>query len=265
MSDPGRIEIADDASAPVGPLGITISAAASGTAPVIGASAAVAAGLSTPGDGAPTLPVASMLKYVIEGYLLGDLESMATEIRLKEFGAVGYPMVMAVLSGSELLGALTTDVSEDNRIETYWKTYLAQVDPKYGDLGKIASALARNGIAHSYLSHQGVMVVRGDPGRHLSLYGGEVIFDCLELYAHFRQSYDLHARSWILEHVPDAQRRIDALVRHDKVRAQSLISKLPAERFPETLVPLATATTTSAGGVSISLATPIHIRRPKTQ
>jgi hypothetical protein len=50
-----------------------------------------------------------ILEVLIEGYLLGDLESMATEITPKEVGAVGYPMAMAGLAGSELLGALTSD------------------------------------------------------------------------------------------------------------------------------------------------------------
>ena len=47
--------------------------------------------------------VASVLENLVEGYLFGDLESMATEIEPKEIGACGYPIVMAVLSGSELL------------------------------------------------------------------------------------------------------------------------------------------------------------------
>lgn len=82
-----------------------------------------------------TIPIESALGQLIEGYLLGDLESMANEVTLKEIGAVGYPMVMAVLSGSELLTALATDEKKDNRIETYWTRYMAKVDVRYGDLG----------------------------------------------------------------------------------------------------------------------------------
>ena len=129
---------------------------------------------------------------------------------------------------------------------------MSKVDRRYGYLGRIASQLARNGIAHSYLSHLGVLVVRGNPRRHLSLSEGEeVIFDCLELYAQFRQSYEAHARPHILHHIQDAQRRLDALVLYDRVKARSLIDKLSFERFPQTL---------ASGN---ELATPIHVRSPR--
>ena len=220
----------DDAIAHADVAG-TSNPAVSGWAPTAGASGAVAVGLTSTAESRPTIPVAKMLTRVIEGYLLGDLESMATEIQPKEMGAVGYPMVMSVLSGSELLGAMTSDASQTNRIQIYWRTYMAKVDPRYRDLGEIASELARNGIAHSYLSHLGVLVVRGQPARHLSLYRGEVIFDCLELYAHFRESYIAHARRDILEDRVNVQRRVDALVQRDHLKARK-VARLSPERFP---------------------------------
>ena len=210
--------------------------------------------------GSVTIPIESALGQLIEGYLLGDLESMANEVTLKEIGAVGYPMVMAVLSGSELLAALATDEKKDNRIETYWTRYMAKVDVRYGDLGRIACQLARHGIAHSYLSHFGVLVVRGQPGLHLSLWGGEVVFDCVELYEHFRESYTQHARPYLLKHAVDAQRRLDALLQHDRVKASSLIGRLPAARFPECLVPVSMPTTSMSASGGVTLATPIHVR-----
>jgi hypothetical protein len=50
---------------------------------VPGARAAAAVGLTQTNDGSPTIPVANVLESVIEGWLLGDLESMATEIKPK--------------------------------------------------------------------------------------------------------------------------------------------------------------------------------------
>jgi len=217
---------------------------------VPGASAAAAVGLTQTDDGSPTIPVANVLESVIEGWLLGDLESMATEITPKKMGAVGYPMVMSVLSGSELLGALTSDVSQTNRIPAYWENFLVRIDLRYGHLGDIASELARNGIAHSYLSHLGVVVTRGAGDRHLSLEGDEVVFDCLELHAHFRRSYEEYARSYILDHVGDAQRRVDALLRYDQLKARSKIANLPAERFPQLLAPIPAAMTTATTAAS---------------
>jgi hypothetical protein len=165
-------------------------------------------------------------------------------------GAVGYPMVMSVLSASELLGALTSDASQTNRIRAYWENFLVRIDLRYGDLGDIASELARNGIGHSYLSHLGVVVTRGAGDRHLSLDGDEVVFDCLELHAHFRRSYEEYARSYILDHVGDAQRRVDELLRYDQLKARSKITNLPPERFPQLLAPIPAAMTTATTGAS---------------
>jgi hypothetical protein len=132
----------DDLTKPLDARAIT-GPAASGMVASAGASGAPPIGL-TQAKGRPTIPVSSVLTNLVEGYLLGDLESMATEVQRKEMGACGYPMVMAVLSGSELLGAMTTDAAQDDRIEAYWKTYMAKIDPLYGYLGKIASQLARD-------------------------------------------------------------------------------------------------------------------------
>lgn len=195
----------------------------------------MAVGLTQADDGRLTIPVERMLQHGIEGYLLEDLQSMATEIQAKEMGAVGYPMVMAVLSGSELLGAMTSTAKEDNRIEAYWQAYMAQVEPRYEYLGKIAKQLARNGIAHSYLSHLGVLVQRGG-GRHLERHGGEIVFDCLQLHSDFRHSYIDYARPHILGNKDHAQRQLDALFEHDPKNA-NLIAKLPPDLFPDVLAP----------------------------
>lgn len=231
---------------------LTAISASSGVTFVTGASAAVAVGL-TETKGGLTIPVGSMLALGIEGYLLGDLESMGTEIQPKEIGACGYPMMMAVLAGSELLAALTSDAAETNRIETYWTTFMAKVDPRYGYLGRIAKELARNGIAHSYLTRLGVQVVRGNPTRHLTRStSGELIFDCIELTDHFRESYE-QAHGYILDNVEAAQRRLDALFAHDGAKVRSMLAALPAEEFPMT--PVMTGT---------HLATPVHVRGDST-
>jgi hypothetical protein len=249
MSERRPIDRRDDSTETLA-ASITTTYAASGMVASAGASGVPDIGLTTV-EGIPTIPVASVLTNLVEGYLFGDLESMATEVPLKEVGACGYPMVMAVLTGCELLAAITSDAAQDDRIETYWKTYMAEVDPLYGYLGQIASQLARNGIAHTYLAHLGVLVVRGNPRRHLTLSENEeVVLDCLELYSQFRQSYEDHARPFILENINDVQRRVDELVRYDRVKAKSLIGALPFDRFRQTL---------PSGN---ELATPLHVRPP---
>jgi hypothetical protein len=69
----------------------------------------------------PDLPLAEFLETIVEGYIFGDLESMAAEeFNVKEVGALGYPMVMAVLAGSELLGNLDSDAkAQGGYIERY--------------------------------------------------------------------------------------------------------------------------------------------------
>jgi len=193
-------------------------------------------GLMKADDGRLIIPVERMLQHGVEGYLFGDLESMATEIVSKPIGAVGYPMVMAVLAGSELLGAMTSTVKQSDRIESYWAKYMAQVDWHYGHLGVIAKELARNGIAHSYLSDLGVLVQRGG-GRHFMRSGGELIFDCLQLDVDFRRSYTEYALPYILDNRADAQRGLDALFKHDLEKA-SMVANLPAELFPDVLTPI---------------------------
>jgi hypothetical protein len=108
-------------------IAITRSPAASGTCPDDFATAVA---------GPYTISLTDVLGTLVEGYLLGDLKSMATEIKPKEIGAVGYPMTMAVLTGSELLATLASDVAKANRIEHYWTTYMTKVDRKYGTLAR---------------------------------------------------------------------------------------------------------------------------------
>jgi hypothetical protein len=202
-----------------------------------------------------SIALADVLETLVEGWLLGDLESMATEIKPKDIGAVGYPMAMAVLAGSELLGALVSDITKSKRIGNYWTRYMAKVDRKYGDLGEIATDLFRNGIAHSYLSRPGVAIVRGDRRWHLRRSRLGVTLECVQLYEDFCRSYTEHAKPFILEHARKAQGRLDRLIEHDHLKAR-LVANLSSERWP-----VADAETDLTFAALIQ-ATPIHLRGP---
>jgi hypothetical protein len=211
--------------------GVGYVAGASGAAAVVGAASASDGPSAALGGGTGTMSVPDLLVHVVEGYLLGDLQSMRTEIKPKEMGAVGYPMLMAVLAGSELLGKLTADTG--NPIEHYWKTYMAPIDKRYADVAAIAKELCRNGLAHMYLTKPGVGIVRGQPTRHLAFeHGTQVILDCLVLHDHFKQSYEYHARPAIQGSLQHSQRRLNALVAHDARKSAQLLKKLPLSRFP---------------------------------
>lgn len=203
---------------------------------------------SSPRD--PTrIRVEDVLGYVVEGYLLGDLESMKTEIRVKEVGAVGYPMVMSVLSGSELLAALATD-AKNNLIKTYFETFLSRIDERYADVAELAADAARHGIAHNYLSWPGVAVARGAAERHLGLEGNELILDCVMLYDDFRRSYEDHAKPAIIKDLGAAQRQFDWLTRNDLRKGMDMVARLPESRFPR------------KPSNWVELATPLHLRPP---
>ena len=241
---------------PTPPAASAAVAAESGHAGSLPASGARPVGFVAPAAGPRTIALTNALEVVIEGYLLGDLESMATEIKPKEIGAVGYPMAMAVLAGSELLGALTSDVAKTNRIEHYWTTYMARVNEKYGDLAAIAAELFRNGIAHSYLSRPGVAVVRGGVEWHLQRHPSlGVVLDCVKLYRDFRRSYEDYAKRYILDNVTEAQGRLDKLTQHDHVKARR-VEQLPPERWPPT------GTATPPRLVGLTFATSAHLGSP---
>lgn len=178
----------------------------------------------------PTFALVDLLNRVIRGYLFGDLDALRDEVTPKPVGAAGYPMVMAVMAGSELLGRVSSD-SKDH-IPYYWSEFMAKINPAYTYLGKIAEQLCRNGVAHSYLSHLGVGVVRGEPSRHLGREQDGLIFDCLQLYADFRTSYESHAEPHLLHNHVAAQRRLDDLVAHDIKKSQPLLAALPPSLFP---------------------------------
>jgi hypothetical protein len=172
-----------------------------------------------------------MLKGVVEGYLFDDLDTMISVGR-----GVAYPIVMAVLSGCELLGYLLGDdgvADAGHAIERYWRDYMARIKPRYGPLAAIARHLCRNGIAHVYLSKPGVAIVRGEPDRHLKREPDGIVFDCLVLAAHFKRSYLEHARADIMERGAEAQQRLDDLMRGYKRHADCLLRELPLDLFPE--------------------------------
>jgi len=78
-----------------------------------------------------------------------------------------------------------------------------------------------------------VRVVRGGPDKHLERWDGEVIFDAVALHRDFRQSYEAHARRYILDHARHAQRRVDELVENGRKKASRHLAALPAKHFPE--------------------------------
>ncbi|NTV41355.1 MAG: hypothetical protein HGA61_03730 [Candidatus Moranbacteria bacterium] len=80
------------------------------------------------------------LEQFVEGYMFGDIENML-KIKLEEgrnYGACGYPIMMTVLSGMELLGDLLSEKSIKPNSELgnenflkFWDKYFCKCNPKY--------------------------------------------------------------------------------------------------------------------------------------
>lgn len=107
---------------------------------------------------APTLN--DFLRKNVEGYLVEDIGRLRLVMPEpgKVMGACGYPLVMTVCSGVELLGALCSPKTLDFRkrdlpsinFYRYWSTYLYPKDPALKRAGRGVYALARHGLAHAF-------------------------------------------------------------------------------------------------------------------
>ena len=141
----------------------------------------------------------------IEGYLFHDLAAMAkVEARPPpdRYGDLSYPIVQTCLAGIELLGGLlnTEPFKGWKRSEhyfcSYWSDYMSQVDRAYGKAlpsPKQIYALARNGVAHQFLTKPGIDVVkRRDRAGHLTVDSAAewtITVDCLLLAEDLQDSY----------------------------------------------------------------------------
>jgi hypothetical protein len=182
-----------------------------------------------------TLSLDTCLLVVIEGYLLNDLKSMEDDIEWKDLGAVCYPMLMAILAGSELLGRLTGG-NASQAVAHYWTTFMSRINPLYVDLGAVAQDILRNGLMHTYFTKPGVGVVRKIPGAHLTTDDGLILLDCCVLADDFRESYLRHAKPCICAHRDAAEGR-SLEVHRDATQARSsrTLAAIDLTRFPRTI------------------------------
>lgn len=165
------------------------------------------ASLIAPGAAA-SFDVKSYLEPYIDGYLLCDLESIAYTIPSdKHPGAAGYPLILTICAGMELLGALLRPsikdkFNEDDGIKYfghYWKHYLSKVDPEYEKYGEVARTLIRNGLAHLFMTKPRIGVVKSNPQYHLKKVEGHLIIDAVKLYEDFKKSYIDYAKPVLLD------------------------------------------------------------------
>src|SRR5713101_2638674 len=148
------------------------------------------------------MEIHEFLKKVIDGYLLHDLENMVT-FTPKEGtdGSLGYPIMVSIIAGMELLGALlmtdTVDFSTEGKagndyFNNYWDNYFSCVDPKYKAYRSLFRQLIRNGIAHTFVGKPGIFIIKDETAPLISpdqerykLNVNAVVF-----YRDFKKSYE---------------------------------------------------------------------------
>ena len=139
------------------------------------------------------------LEQFIEGYLFEDLQTMSqiTPDPARPYGAVGYPMLMTIMSGMELLGGLLVSANQDYKprgnsanFKNFWDKYFSREFPKYATLGGLVYQLVRNGIAHSFIAKHGIVVNKlSQEAIELDSKNKELHLNPNELYYEFKQSY----------------------------------------------------------------------------
>jgi len=136
----------------------------------------------------------------IDGYLLHDLERMC-EVRVFDngFGACGYPMLMSILSGIELIGALnwekaiTPEMVQRGHSKKFfdngWKMTFSNTKYLEKDNLQIFRKLIRNGLAHQFLSKPYISIDKGQPSLHLQTKNGFFHVDSIEFFRDFSDGY----------------------------------------------------------------------------
>jgi hypothetical protein len=137
------------------------------------------------------------LERFIEGYLFGDLQSMAA-FRLpagQQWGNLNYPMLMTALAGIEVLGVLTSRAPYKpehgaGRFREFWRDYVYVDRPAFGRLDSVAYEFIRHGLAHSFITKPMVVVTKNQDPRHLHRRNDHVLcIDAVTLADDLRTAY----------------------------------------------------------------------------
>jgi hypothetical protein len=142
--------------------------------------------------------IEQFLNQFLEGYLFEDIKSVIKHIPNNLHpGAAGYPIIMSVCSGIEMLGTFVQGKEEEpfgydkhlNYFGHYWVHYLSKINPEYRQYVSLARELVRNGLAHTYATKMFVGVTRRDQSLHLKAYNGVIVIHADSFYQDFQRSY----------------------------------------------------------------------------
>lgn len=199
------------------------------------------------------MQIEDFLTKHVEGYLFCDLENMA-KIKLgpsEEYGAAGYPMIAAVLSGMELLGGILSATSFDQSsgdvyFNDYWENYLSKCYPRYkiSNLAPLFRNLVRHGLAHTFMAKVGILVTKGAPINHLKIdtKRQELWIDAVEFYQDFKQAYVSLVKpivfgkpTNVLTTKADMQNRLDEMIVAYSNDSARFFSQIPPQTITRTI------------------------------
>ncbi len=153
----------------------------------------------------PAPNLREFLYQFVDGYLLGDIASMCREQEVdpatiagrQGAGQCGYPIVMSVCSGVELLGILSTtgpfipEQAGEKEFVSYWQNYMYATDSRRRMAAKGVYFLVRHGLAHAFMTKGLVRVYKVNSPQHLTTQDNEVLtIDALALATEFKNSYE---------------------------------------------------------------------------
>ena len=129
-----------------------------------------------------------VLERILDEYLVKDL------LALRET-RVGFPTLMTVFAGVELLGSLLSDRefgTDDADFQYYWTQYLypRSTRPRTEREARIIYEFARHGVMHHFFPKGKIGVTGSDPGGHLTCDAdGVLILDVKVLVDDFVRAY----------------------------------------------------------------------------
>jgi hypothetical protein len=131
------------------------------------------------------------LERILEEYLVKDLEAL-------RHTRVGYPSLMTVFAGVELLGSLLGEGefgTDGEDFRHYWTKYLYPNRPRTSEEAEIIYAFVRHGVMHHFFPKGMVGVTGSDPGAHMSCRSdGILILDVKVLTDDFVSSYNQNVK-----------------------------------------------------------------------
>lgn len=182
----------------------------------------------------------------VRGYLLCDLEEMSkVDLPVGEiYGGCAYPMLSAIMSGSELLGLLLSkrklyfegnpEKTEkaildegQNGFHRFWKNYMSAINPRYKPLNLLFRKLIRNKLSHNFLTGTYIEVGGNPDYEHLFLSKNppRLVIKPQDLFLDFKKAVEDYLENF-QKNSEDVQARINELEKYYQEVSSSEFSSI---------------------------------------